>query len=131
MTPDPTFQYFKCEGDAFEILKAYTAELKILAEGQMELHMEFAERSTKLQDHHQSNLRSMWRRMAALVGVDPDASWGKLEYQVEVRYLEDGFGAITFQPTPSHPLQALLDGDPVEPPIDPKTETAPDKSRLN
>lgn len=131
MSHDPKFRYFKCEGAALEILKAYNAELKLMAEGHTKLHEEFDDRVTKLQEHHQSNLRGMWRRMVALVGLDPDATWGKSEYQIEVRYLEDGFGAITFQPAPIHPLQELLGSGPAEPPEDPAMETAPDKSKLN
>ncbi len=131
MNHDPKFRYFKCEGDALEILKAYKAELEALAESHVKLHDEFNERSTKLQEHHQANLRGLWRRMAALVGLDPDKTWGKPEYQIEARYLADGFGAITFAPQLPHPLQELLGGDPVEQPEDPTMETAPDKNRLN
>lgn len=134
MTETPKFKYFKCnEGPALELLKAYQDELTLLSAGHVKLHREFQERADALQMHHQGNLRSMWMRLSALVGLDPEKTWGNPEYQIEARYLEDGFGALLFTPLPQVvPLQSLLEGELAEPPDDdPHGEVAPDKERLN
>ncbi len=129
----PKFRYFRCEDTAFELLKAYQNELELLSSNHVKLHMEFQERAEAMQQHHQSNLRSMWARLSAMVGLDPEKTWGNPEYQIEARYLKDGFGAILFIPQPrGTALQELLGGAPELIEEDDLTqETAPDKTRLN
>ena len=86
------FRYFPCTGAAFELLKAYRDEIEGLSKGHLKLHQEFQERSVALHQHHQGNLKSMWARLSAMVGLDPEKTWGNAEYQIEARYIDDGLG---------------------------------------
>lgn len=128
------FRYFPCTGSALDLLRAYQDELDLLSANHVKLHQEFQERSEAMHLHHQGNLKSMWQRLSAMVGLDPEKTWGNQEYQIEARYLNDGFGAILYLPKPQGDvLQALLGGvaGTQEPVDDPHGEEAPDKSRLN
>lgn len=108
MNHEPTFRYYKVEGEALELLRAYKGELDALTDDRLNLEKEFAERAQKQMEYRQANLRTMWRRLAASVGLDPNTTWGDTNYQVEARYLDDGFGAVLYVPSPPNPLQELL-----------------------
>lgn len=125
------FKYYKCEGPALTMLQAYKHELDTLVENRVALEKKFEKDYTQLQERHQATLRDLWRRMAAMVGLDPEGTWGNPEYQIEARYLEDGFGAVLFIPREPHPFQEILgQGEiPDEQPDEPVS--VPDKSRLN
>lgn len=126
------FKYYKCEGAALDTLRMYKDELDALVEARTALEKKFEEEYARLQERHKSNLREIWRRMAAMVGLDPDSTWGSPEYQIEARYLKDGFGAVLFTPREPHPLQAVLGvGDNPEEQSDELPISIPDKSRLN
>jgi len=128
------FRYFPCTGSALDLLRAYQDELDLLSANHVKLHKEFQERSEAMHLHHQGNLRSMWARLSAMVGLDPEKTWGNPEYQIEARYLKDGFGAILFLPRPpGDAMQALLSGMSGQELVedDPHDEEAPDKTRLN
>jgi len=105
------FRYYKCEGPALELLKAYRIEMEILIAGRKTLEHEYVTRMNAHQEYHQSNLRSIWRRMAAMVGLDPNKTWGTPEYQLETRYLDDGFGAILYIPQAPNPIKEALGGE--------------------
>jgi hypothetical protein len=126
MTDKSKFQYYKVEGPNLELLKAYKDEIDALVDDREKLEMEFAERFRQQAEYHQANLRSLWQRLSASVGLDPDKTWGRPEYQIETRYLDDGFGAITYTPQAVDPLQGLLGGGPVDQPEDPVSDI-PDK----
>ena len=130
----PTFRYFRCEGAAFELLKAYRDELELLMQNRVKLNKEFQERSDVMYKHHQSNLQAMWARLSAMVGLDPAKTWGNPEYQIEARYIAEGFGAILYTPQPRgdalHELLGGISGQPVNE-DDPFGEAVPDKSKLN
>ncbi len=121
----PKFRYYKVEGPALEILKAYRAELETLLDDRQKLEEEFAERTFQQAEYHQANLRALWRRLAASVGLDPEKTWGSPEYQIEARYIEDGFGAILYIPRPTNPLRDALEGVPVAEPSSPETDVPP------
>jgi len=132
-----TFRYYRCEGPALDLLKAYRDELESLSVNHTKLHEEFQKRANEMQAHHQGNLHSMWKRISAMVGLDPEKTWGNPDYQIEARYLDDGFGALLFAPqSQGDALQELLGGLPVaaeedDDDDDPTAEVAPDKTRLN
>lgn len=121
----PKFRYYKLEGDGLEILKAYRAELTALVADREALEVEFAERSQQQMEYHQANLRAMWRRLSASVGLDPDKTWGSPEYQIEARYLDDGFGALLYIPRHTNPMQQMLAGEPIAEPENPETDLPP------
>ncbi len=122
MTGNPTFRYYKIEGAALELVRAYRIELDALMSDRAALEIEFAERAKQQGEYHQANLRAMWRRMAASVGLDPETTWGSPEFQVETRYLDDGFGAILYMPLNVDPLRNLLSGDAASQLPDPTTD---------
>lgn len=122
----PKFRYYKLEGDGLELLKAYTAELKALVSDREALEQEFAERVHQQGEYHQGNLRAMWQRLSAYVGLDPDKTWGSPEYQIESRFLDDGFGALLYIPRQHNPMQRLLEGEPIAEPSNPETDIPPE-----
>ena len=126
MSEEPKFRYYKIEGEALELLVAYRAELLALIEDREKLEKEFMERADASRKHHQGNLRAMWGRLSASVGLDPEATWGSPEYQIEARYVDDGFGAILYMPRHINPARAELQGEPVGAPSSPETDI-PDK----
>lgn len=125
MNHDPKFRYYKVEGANLELLKAYKEGLTALVEDRHKLEQEYAERLNQQAEYHQANLRALWRRLAASVGLDPDKTWGSPEWQIEGRYLDEGFGAILYQPRHTNPLRELLGGEPVAEPEDPATDIPP------
>lgn len=118
----PKFRYYKVEGPALELLRAYRAELEALVDDRNKLEQEFAERAQQQGEYHQANLRAMWRRLSASVGLDPEKTWGSPEYQIEARYLDEGFGAILYMPRHTNPARDLLQGEPVAAPENPETD---------
>lgn len=123
----PQFRYYKVEGEGFELLKAYSNELKLMAADRDRLAREFEERAQKQAESHHVNLRSIWFRLAASVGLDPEKTWGSAEYQIEARYLDEGFGALLYTPRHTNPMQQALEGQPIAPREDPETEV-PDET---
>lgn len=121
----PEFRYYKTEGPALDLLKAYAAEIDALAEGRQKLEHEIAERYAQLSAHRLANLQSLWARLAASVGLNPDDTWGSPEYQIETRFIDDGFGAILYTPRHANPMQAALESEPVAERSDPETDIPP------
>ena len=109
-----TFRYYPLEPQHIPLLKAYKAELEAFREAREKLAAEFEERIQQLGEHHTSNYRSLSHELATAVGVDPEDSWGSPEYHVEMRYLENGFGAVTYTPPQPHSLSSLMGGRSVE-----------------
>lgn len=123
MTDTPTFRYYKVEGAALELVRAYKNEIDAMLADRAALEKEFAERAKQHGEYHQANLRTLWQRMSASVGLDPETTWGSPEFQVETRYLDDGFGAILYMPMNPNPLRDLLSGDAAAAhPSDPTTD---------
>ncbi len=122
MTSPLTSRYYKVSGEALELVRAYKTEVDALVTDRIALEKEFAQRAKEQGEYHQSNLRTLWRRMAASVGLDPETTWGRPEFQVETRYLEDDFGAILYTPMNADPLRNLLSGDAASQLPDPTTD---------
>lgn len=121
----PKFRYYRVEGPALEVLKAYKTELEALVDDRQKLEEEFAKRAQQQGEYHQANLQALWRRLAASVGLDPKKTWGSPEFQVEVRYLNDGFGAILYMPRHINPARDMLQGEPIAEPENPETDIPP------
>jgi len=122
MNHEPKFRYYKVAGQALELLRAYKDELDALVDDRQKLEQEFAERAEQQTGYHQANLRALWRRLSASVGLDPDTTWGSPEYQIEARYLDDGFGAILYIPRHTNPIRDMLGDEPIGQPSDPATD---------
>ncbi len=121
----PKCRYYKVEGPALEILKAYRTELEALIDDRQKLEEEFAERALQQAEYHQAKLRAMWRRLAASVGLDPEKTWGSPEFQIEARYIEDGFGAILYIPRHTNAFRETFEGVPIGEPSNPETDVPP------
>jgi hypothetical protein len=93
-----TFRYYPIEEPDLGVLRAYKVELDQFRAAREALAVEFEERIQKLSAHHTSNFRSMWWQLSESVGLDPEQTWGSPEYQVEVKYLDNGFGALLYIP---------------------------------
>ncbi len=101
---ESTFRYYQLEGEGLELLREYREGLDALVGARERLEAEYAERINKLNAAHQAKLRDMWYRMSAMVGLDPNKTWGSQEYQIETRYIADGFGAILYMPRRNNPF---------------------------
>lgn len=128
--PKPKFQFFPCKGEAMVLLRAYDAGMSQMVVDRTKIIEEFDRRMKDAMGVHQASLRDIWRRMSAMVGLDPEVTWGNNEYQPEFRYLKEGFGAITFTPAQLSPFAEAFGGGDTEP-SEPMETEAPDKSRLN
>ncbi len=122
----PKFRYYKMEGQSLDLLRAYRDELEALVEDRNTLELEFAERVRQQAEYHQANLRAMWWRLSASVGLDPEKTWGSPEFQIEVRYIDSGFGAILYIPRHINPMREMLQGEQVAGPEDPETDIPPE-----
>ncbi len=125
MNHEPKFRYYPLRGANLELLRAYKAELDGMVDDRRELEKEFGDRTQQQAEHRQATLRTMWQRLAASVGLDPNTTWGSPEYQIEARYLDDGFGALLYMPRHTNPLREMLGSEPVAPPDDPATFIPP------
>ena len=99
-----TFRYYPIKKSDLGLLRAYKKELEDFREARQKLAAEFEERVQQLASYHTSNFRSMWWRLATEVGLDPEETWGSPEYQVEIKYLDEGFGALLYIPQVSDPF---------------------------
>ena len=111
MSQTPKFAYYQVKGPALEVLRMYKEELEALQRGRIKLEEEFAARAKTQMEGHQGKLYKLWRQLAMSVGLDPDKTWGRPEYQIEVRYLKDGFGALLYSPRDANPINQLLGAD--------------------
>ena len=127
-TPVSKFRFYQLKGDGMELLKAYRAELDALIEDRDALATEFAERSNQQNEYHNAKLCTMWRKMAAMVGLDHDNTWGSPEYQIETRFMDAGFGAILYIPRPANPMARMLEHLPEGEEQDPATDLPDDET---
>jgi RNAse (barnase) inhibitor barstar len=121
----PDFRYYVIKGDALEVLKAYQDELDALFEDRQRLAEEFSKRNAQQDEYHHANLQALWRRLTASVGLTHEETWGSPEYQIETRYVADGFGAILYVPRHVNPMQKALANEPIAKRSDPETDVPP------
>ena len=65
--------------------------------------------------------------MAASVGLDPETSFTSPYYGIEARFLDEGFGALTYHKVPMTPMMQEMFGTPPED----SPDEVPDKSKMN
>ena len=99
---------FVCQGPAFDMLKAYVEAHDLLISDQQKIQKEFAAKALKQREVHEANMHDLWVKMALLAGLDPSLTWLNPAYQVETRYIKEGFGAIVYEKVPDHPLAAIM-----------------------
>lgn len=126
---DKSFQYFPLKGEALALLAAFRSELSAGEEEQRALHVELQQRSDTMLQLRNAKMREMWIRMAASVGLDPDHTFTSPNYGIEARYIDEGFGALTYKKLPVHPYADAL-GIPQDE-EDPMAAGVPDKSKMN
>ena len=114
------------QDEALELAVEYDKIFMGSVKEQRDLEKEFNVKYQKIYDDTNASLRDLWRRMAAMSGLDPDASWGQPNIALERKYLSNGFAALVEIDIPKgHPLAGAL-------PPTVKDEVAPtDKLKLN
>lgn len=127
---DDELHYFVCVGPAFDALVAYKAEITALVQNHENLQKDFNDRAVALKVQHEAKLHSLWVTMVMRLGLDPVKTWQNPEYQVETRYLPDGFGAVVYEPIPDSPFARAM-GQGKEGPDEPAMEVVPEKGMLN
>ena len=113
-------------GEALKLAVEYDRIFEDSVKQQKDLEKQFNTQYQKVFDETNSALRELWRRMAAMSGLDPDVSWGQPNIALERKYLSNGFAALVEIEIPKgHPLAGVL-------PPTVKDEQAPtDKMKLN
>lgn len=116
---DDEFKYFPMPPEGLVLLKQYQTAISQLRDDIGALHTEYHEKIEALHVSTKAELRDLWFRMAPTAEVDALASWDNEEWSIEARYLETGFGALTFMPRPTNPLAAMFGAPPKEdePPV--------------
>ncbi len=104
---DTGFKYFPLQGEDLELLKKYHEELLRFDQDMKDLKNEFDKRSKTSHDNSQAKLYQIWKQLAVSVNIDPDTTWGDGRYGIEGRYLEDGFGALTYCEYPSNIMELM------------------------
>ena len=125
MTSD--FKFYPCTDKALELLRKYDKGLSTLNEKQGALNREYREKFLANQKEAFVELSDIWRIMAALAGIDPGTvSFSNPDYSIETKYLDQGFGGITYVPRQPNPFMMGDDEDFSE-----SDEITPDKPLLN
>lgn len=127
---DDELHYFVCKGPAFEALVAYKAEITALVDDHTALQKEFNDLAVGLKDKHEAKLHDLWVTMVMRLGLDPVKTWQNPEYQVETRYIPDGFGAVVYEPIPDSPFARAM-GQGKEGPDEPAFMEVPDRKDMN
>lgn len=123
--------YFVCKGPAFDALVAYKAEIDALVSDHENLQKDFNDRAVKLKTEHEGKLHDLWKTMAMRLGLDHVKTWQNPEYQVETRYITDGFGAVVYEPMPDHPFAAGMGIGKEEEEVEPAMVEVPDKGAMH
>lgn len=123
------FKFYPCTGEALELLKKYNEGLIRLHKTQAALQKEYQEKLMENQKAAYVELGDIWRPMVAMAGLDPNVtSFSNPDYFIETKYLDDGFGGITYQPQHS-PFEELMGGQ--TEPSDDSADSAPNPKLLN
>ena len=126
---------FPIPAQAMALAKAFHDEYTRAIEYEKDLRQKFRDDLLKNSEDTRANLRVLWSRLAASVGLAPE-TFDNGDYGIETRFVEYGFAAI-FHDVQMSPQEEVARALGVELPEqegdagDPLTEGAPDKSRLN
>lgn len=108
MPSDKGFKHFVVDEEGRALLAEYREVMRSSNQELDDIHAEFSARSKKSREEGQAKLYGLWKRLSASVGLDPDKSWNDGQYGVETRYLESGFGALTYSQAALNPIEALM-----------------------
>ena len=123
-------KYFVCKGPAFDSLVAYKDEIEALLTDHEQVQKEFAEKALAQKEIHEAKLHDIWVTLMMRIGLDPAKTWQNPEYQVETRYLVDGFGAIVYEPIADNPFAAAI-GRPSKDDDQPAVIEMPEKGSMH
>lgn len=105
---DDPFKHYPLPPAGLTLLRQYRDTLTQMGDDMDALREEFQKRAEAQQAAHREKLRELWYQLAPLAGVDAEATWDNNDWHVETRYLDSGFGALTFYPQPKNPMAAML-----------------------
>ncbi len=124
-------KYFRCKGAALKALRDYKNEIDALVEEHDTLAKKFHDIAIKQKEVREAKLFELWNVLMMHMGLDPNKTWQNAEYQIETRYIDEGFGAIVYEPKPGNPLATLLSQQPEEDEEKLAVIELPDKGMLN
>ena len=124
-------KYFVCKGPAFDSLVAYKDEIEALLTDHEQVQEEFTKKATAQKEIHEAKLHDIWVTLMMQLGLDPVVTWQNAEYQVETRYMPDGFGAIVYEPIADSPFAAIMGQPPKEDDDKPAVIEMPKKGSMH
>ena len=130
MSEQKKAEYFVCEGPALDALRAYRDEIDLLVANHKKLQEDFNNRALEQKKVHEAKLHDLWVAMVLRVGLDPVKTWQNAEYQVETRYLKEGFGAIVYEPISDNAFREIF-GKSAAADDTPALTEAPDKKLMH
>ena len=121
------FHYHKFDEKDMPLVKEYAAEMKAYSERFRALQKQLESEAQTLTEAHRLVMKRKWAGLMAAVDLDSEQTWSAAEYAIELRFVDDGFAAVVFMPTPQSMMaaqaeaeakeDAVADGD--TPPMDP------------
>lgn len=89
------FEYKALPPEAIPLLQRYRATLEKLTADIDTIQLEAQAAAEAAQVNAFEEMKALWYQLAPLAGIDAEASWESGEWGLELRYLDDGFGAMT------------------------------------
>jgi hypothetical protein len=103
------------EGEAFKLAEEYQAIHDQCAKDQQAIEEDAIKRYRDTYAKASAEMYVVWRRMAAMVGLDPDISWAQPNIALESKYISKGFAAFVEIDIPKdHPLLNQSEPSPEE-----------------
>lgn len=123
-------KYFTCIGDALVTLKAYRDEIHAMQADHVAIRERYNTEAEQCRARHDTVLAELWKRLNMLIGLDHTKTWQNPEYQVETRYIEEGYGCVIFEKitedSPFARIMGVSDED-----SEPALEVVPDREKMN
>ena len=125
------FRYFPLPPEGVELARQYKDVQKGLMDYIEKLQAEYGEKVKAHQVVAQEQLADLWVKIANTVGVDAQESLQNPEWDIETRYINDGFAAILFYPRQPNPLLEAMGVPQEKEDEDDKSKGAPEGVKLN
>lgn len=108
---DNNFKYYALPPEGLATLREYGDGIDALRAEMDGLQQEYQRKVDEAQIKAREVLKPLWYEMAAMAGIDAEITWGDHEWSVERRFLNDGFGAITYVAQPMNPFTSMVAPD--------------------